>query len=210
VIVALLIAAIAPLFVATPAAAHFCAFPVSVEPGKTGSVNIGVAAEATSIIDVSITVPPQFRLRRVVDARGWTQTHDAARVHFAGGPIEPYTCAYFSLIGLAEHKETLTFPLSVTDNQGTVFPYVSKTFGDPYAAQLVYVRPESREPANAPAAEGSQSGVPIVGIALAAAILVGLPVGYAVRRRKNRVLGTRASVSTGSERPEQETSSLRK
>jgi hypothetical protein len=208
-IVVLLVAATTPLFMATPAAAHFCAFPVSVEPGKAGSVNIGVAAEATSIVDVSITIPPQFRLHTAVDERGWTQTHDAASVHYAGGPIQPYTCAYFSLIGVADHKQTLTFPLSVTDNHGTVFPYVSKTFGDPYAAQLVYVRPERHEPAGVPPAEGSQSGVPIAGIALAAVVIAGLPVANAVRRRRSRVRRSRVSPSTSSEHPPQQTGSLR-
>ena len=125
---------------ADPAAAHFCAFPVSIKPGKSATVNVGVAAEDTSIVEVAITVPEGFRLDRALDVRRWTTTNDGTTVRFTGGPIDEYSCGFFSLVGTADSKGTLVFPLTVVDNKGTVFEYTSQRIGDPYAAQLVFAR----------------------------------------------------------------------
>lgn len=161
-----------------PAGAHFCATPVEATPGRRAAVVVGVAAEAEALVEVAVHVPAGFRLDGVGGSPGWTAAVDGATVRFTGGTIAPFTCGYFSLVGVAPDRGVLAMPLTVRTAGGRSVEYRSREFGDPYAAQLVYVgvKPE------ASAGGGNFRPGRLVGAGLVGAGLAGL-AAWAVRRR---------------------------
>jgi len=180
-----IVAVTAWLVPARPVGAHFCAFPVSIEPGRTQTVTVAAAAEETHLVDVVITVPDGFRLDRAVDTGAWTSAHDGATVHFTGGAIAPFECEFFSLVGVAERPATLLFPLTVTDDKGTVREYTSTELGQEYAAQLVHARPASDPGASGTPASESGSGPTAATLvaAIAAAAVAVAGIGTLAARR---------------------------
>lgn len=102
-------------------------------------MNIGVAAEDSAVVQVAITVPPEFDLDRVTEPQHWTSSREGAVVRFTGGVIEPFGCGYFSLSGTAAKKASIVFPLKVVAETGSALEYTNPDPAAPDAAQLVYV-----------------------------------------------------------------------
>ena len=136
--VGLMVAVLTALVPARPAAAHSCATAMSVTPGERSTITIGVAAEESPVIAVTVSLPGGFRLDDVPQAVGWSSTTDGGSVRFTGGTIPPFTCSYLTLVGVAEGKATLVFPLTVRDDTNTTREYSGIQAGDSDAAQLVY------------------------------------------------------------------------
>ena len=177
--IAVIVALLAAFASAQPAAAHSCASPVWIEPGRLATVNIGVAAEQAPISSVEITVPSGFVADRVPDVEGWASAKRGAKVTFTGGSIPAYGCGYFSLTGTAPRKATLAFPLTVRSPDGSVRRYTSHRLNDPYSAQLVYAGVD-------PTASAS-GGIDVARTAQAAALVVsGLAAAWWYLRRARR------------------------
>jgi hypothetical protein len=170
---------------ARPAGAHFCAFPVAIETGRPQTVTVAVAAEEDAhLVDVVITMPDGFRLDDTLDTGAWTSTNDGATVRYTGGVIAPLECEFFSLVGVAERPATLLFPLTVTDDAGTVHEYTTTEIGQEYAAQLVHARPGSDAGATPTPTSTSGSGPTATTVAAAiAAVLAVAVIGTLTARR---------------------------
>lgn len=165
-----------------PAAAHFCATPVYAEPGRTSTIAVAVAAEDSVAVEVAISAPAGFRLADPPQTDGWSGSVDGRTARFTGGSIQPRSCEYFRLRGVAARRGNLVFPITVTDRSGQVRTYRTVNDGGEYSAQLVYVRAVPK----AGGAEGGLAGSVSIPLLLAGAALV-LSGGVAIWRKRLRL-----------------------
>jgi hypothetical protein len=168
-----------------PAAAHTCAFPYEVAPRQRTTLDIGVPAEAGTVVAVDVGIPSGFRLDDVVASTGWSTERSGALVRFRGGQIAPFSCGQFKLVGTPTRKATYVFPLTVTEADGAVREFRGTSINDPAAAQIVYAGtvPEGFEPV--PSSDGGRHRALVAaGIAVVAAAVGG---GWWWRRRRPAV-----------------------
>jgi uncharacterized protein YcnI len=154
-----------------PASAHICPLPAEIPVGPLSTIAVGVTVEAPTVPDVEISVPAGLHIDRIDTKAGWSATRNGSSVHYRGGPIEPFTCEYFSL-GVAAPSPG-AFGVSVVQRtaDGKV---VARSAPDPGIAidrvlgQIVYagVKPPSN-------ATGS-SGLSVTTIASIALVGVGV------------------------------------
>jgi hypothetical protein len=170
------------------ASAHLCTVADQIKIGMTQTISIGVTVEAPTVPDVEIEVPEALHIDRVDPAAGFTATRRGQNVRFRGGPIEPYTCQYFSLGVTAKQKGTFVIPVTQRTADGTV---VVQTHADPGVVpnprfvQVVYAGV-----ALPPSASGSSGGTSLlvyIGICVIALALV-LLVVFGIREWRYRAL----------------------
>jgi hypothetical protein len=83
-------------------------------------------------------VPAAFRLERVAAAPGWVPDLAGDVAVFRGGRIAPFSCGFFTVVGVAPRRATIVIPLRVRTAEGRVVVYDGLSPGDPYAAQVIY------------------------------------------------------------------------
>jgi len=167
----------------TPASAHICPVPAQIPVGTTATVNIGVTVEAPTVPDVEIEIPPGLQLDHVYAKAGWRSTRTGSVLRYRGGPIEPYTCAYFPLGVTAPARGVFGIPVVQRNAAGDI---VSRTTPDPNSAQdrgldqFVYAGVKPQSPA------GSSSGPSVVVIAGIALVAIGVVAGGVFAWRSRR------------------------
>lgn len=120
-----------------PAAAHVCAEPVEVDAGEPVTIPVGVGAEVEAVTGIEIELPDGFELTEA-ESEEWDVEvgDDAAR--FTGSSIAPFQCGQVVLLGVAEERDTLVFPLTLETADGQSVTYDND---DPFredSGQLVY------------------------------------------------------------------------
>jgi hypothetical protein len=170
-------------FVTTPAAAHSCTVPTQTLVGVQATVAFGVPAETTPVDNVEVEIPPGFRVSEVGQPSEWRSNVATGRVRLTGGPIGPYSCVYFSLVGVAQRKGVHVLAFHTTATDGTVTAYDRPEASDVHAAQLIYagVAPD-------PAADSTPT--PVLTVMVGVMLLAGL-VGVIVRVRRRPRSGIR-------------------
>jgi hypothetical protein len=180
----------------TPASAHICPVPAQIPVGTTATVNIGVTVEQATVPDVEIDVPSGLHLDQVYEKAGWSVTRRGSVLRYRGGPIEPFTCAYFPLGVTASARGTFGVPVVQRDAAGRV---VARTTPDPNSSQdraldqFVYagVKP--------PSTGGSSQGPSVVVIGGIALVAIGVLAGGVLAWRSRRSAGEDEDDDTGGE-----------
>jgi hypothetical protein len=151
-----------------PAWAHICPVSALVPIGQAATVDVGVTVEGATVSDVEIDLPPGLTLDRVDPKPGWTFTRTATTVRYRGGPIEAFTCEYFSLGVTAPARGAFGVTVVQRTTNGTV---VARSIPDPNSEashvldQFVYA---GVKPPSPPSTSSGPSGATIAGIALVA------------------------------------------
>jgi hypothetical protein len=138
------------------------------------------------VVRVDIAVPEGFRLEDIRPKPGWRTGVRGDTVRFSGGSMEPFSCAPFSLTGVATEAATLTFPVTLRLADGSTAPYADEADADHDGAQVVYA-------GTAPSTStGDDSRWPVVLVAVSALLVVGLVAAVALIRRSggNRTSGS--------------------
>jgi hypothetical protein len=169
------------------ASAHLCNIAAQIKLGTPQTISVGVTVEGDTVPDVEIEVPKALHVVQVYPAVGFSATRTGQNVRFRGGPIQPYTCQYFSLGVTATQKGAFVVPVTQRTADGKV---VSQTRDpgvtpNPLLVQVVYAGV-----APPPSANGSSSGtspVLYVGVGVIALALIVLLVG-GIRAWRNRGL----------------------
>jgi hypothetical protein len=128
---------LAPIARARPAAAHVCALPAQVAVGRPATVSVGIGAEAHAVTAVELGIPTGFRVTGA-GGQGWRSEVEGEVVRFDGNRVEPFSCGYVTVEGVAEQRARLVFPLTLRTAEGDTVTYDRP---EPYredGAQLVY------------------------------------------------------------------------
>jgi len=167
------------------ASAHICPIAAVIPVGQPATIDVGVTVEGDTVSDVEIGIPAGLQLDRVDAKPGWTFTRSGAVVRYRGGPIQQFTCEYFSLGVTAPARGSFGVSVVQRTAAGKI---VANAVPDPNSSadrvldQFVYagVRPPSP-----PSTSSGFSGAVIGGIAL-----VGFGVVmFAVLRIRDRRAG---------------------
>jgi hypothetical protein len=187
--IGVVIGLLAPIVVgAAPAWAHLCNYADQIKVGPSQTISIGVTVENATVPDVEIDVPPQLVVNRVDPAVGFTKSRSGQTVRFQGGPIEPYTCQYFTLGVQATEKGAFVIPVTQRDAGGTVVASTHAAAGvtpNPRLVQVVYAGVPV--PKSASGSGSSTSPVLIIGIAIVALALLALAF-FGIRSWRDRNL----------------------
>ena len=170
---------------AAPAVAHSCSVPATIDPDRSQTVNVGIAAEETPIGAVVVHVPTGFEVSSVDAPSGWSAGEPGRDVEFTGGPILPFGCGYFAIEGIAKERGELLFTASATAADGSIREFRARDQRDPLSAQLVRVgEPGER------GSDASRSGalvLVVVGVVAAGAAVLWVSGGpRSLRRHKRR------------------------
>ena len=82
----------------SPAWAHICPIAAEIPIAQPSTIDVGVTVEGATVPDVEIDLPAGLALDRIDAKAGWTVTRSGSTVRYHGGPIEAFTCEYFSLV----------------------------------------------------------------------------------------------------------------
>jgi hypothetical protein len=169
-----------------PASAHICPVAAQIPVGTTATVNVGVTVEQATVPDVEITVPSGLRLDRTDPKPGWTVVRRGPVLRYHGGPITPFTCAYFPIGVTASERGSFGIPVVQRDTSGKI---VARSTPDPSVPadrlldQFVYA---GVKPPSPPGTSKGPSGVVIAGIVLVGGGLIAAGVGaWRSRRRRD-------------------------
>jgi hypothetical protein len=179
------------LFTPPPARAHSCGLPARFDVGKAGNLTIGVAAEAKPITAFDVDIPTGFRIDSLVPTAGWTGSKTDKQLHYQGGPIGLFACAFFTVTGETSKKGVYAFEITTHAQDGTALHYTSRDPSDLYAAQLVLagVEPDSLIPGSS-GTSNNEGGAGRGWVAPAGAAVLGAGAATAitlsVRRRRRR------------------------
>jgi hypothetical protein len=172
---------------APPAQAHLCSNAVDFEVNTPGAVAFGVPAEDFPVTEVEVTIPGRFELTGVDGPPGWTSNRTGRQLRLVGGPIEPLTCAFFTLRGVVAKPAKLAFPFVIRGEDGRSSEYKGTKLGDPLGAQLVFagVTPEASDYLQVGGEGGHGGGSTLQPVFLAAAggLAVGGALALLARRR---------------------------
>ena len=170
---------------APPAQAHFCSNPVQFEVHKPGAVAFGVPAEDFAVTEVDVTIPGSFRLTGLDGPPEWKSTQRGRELHLLGGPIAPFTCAFFTLRGSVAKPGKLTFPFVIRGEGGRSSEYKGTKINDPLAGQLVFAGVSAKDSDYLDAGGEGGGGSPLqpVFIAAAGGLTVGGALALVARRR---------------------------
>ena len=173
---------------APPAQAHLCSNPVDFEVNTPGAVAFGVPAEDFPVTEVEVTIPGRFELTGVDGPPEWTSNRTGQQLRLVGGPIEPLTCAFFTLRGVVAKPAKLAFPFVIRGEGGRSSEYKGTKLGDPLGAQLVFagVTPEASDyfdPGGGGGHGGAGSTLRPVFLAAAGGLTVGGALALLARRR---------------------------
>jgi hypothetical protein len=182
---ALVLALPITLIPARPAQAHFCSNPVEFEVNKPGAVAFGVPAEDFAVTEVDVTIPREFALTGLDGPPEWKSTQQGRQLHLLGGPIAPFTCAFFTLRGSVEKAGKLTFPFVIRGEGGRSSEYKGTKVNDPFAGQLVFAGVSAKESdyLGAGGEGGGGSTLQPAFIAAAGGLTVGGALALLARRR---------------------------
>jgi hypothetical protein len=184
-VIALGLAVAMTLTAAPPAQAHFCSNPVEFGVDKPGAVAFGVPAEDFAVTEVDVTVPAAFELRGMDGPPEWKSTQQGRRLHLLGGPIAPFTCAFFTLRGVVSKPGKITFPFVIRGEGGRSSEYKGTKINDPFAGQLVFagVSPKQSDYVDAGGEGGGSSTLQPAFLAVAGGLTVGGALAFLARRR---------------------------
>lgn len=142
---------------------------------EPASVTVGVGAEASAVTEISVEVPDGFRLTGA-NGEGWQTDVGDDMVRFSGSEVEPFTCGYVTLRGVAQEQNKLAFPLELRTADGDVVVHdVLEPFYED-SAQLVYAGLEL--PGLPPTDDGGLDPLRMAGWALmGSAVLAGIVWG---------------------------------
>ena len=171
---------------APPAQAHFCSNPVQFEVHKPGAVAFGVPAEDFAVTEVDVTLPAVFQLQGLDGPPEWKSTQQGRQLHLLGGPIEPYTCAFFTLRGVVGKRGKVMFPFVIRGEGGRSSEYKGTKINDPFSGQLVFagVSPQQSDYLDASAGDsGGGSTLQPAFLAAAGGLTVGGALALLARRR---------------------------
>lgn len=176
---------IAPVAQPVPVQAHSCGLPSHFDVGAVGNLTIGAAAEARPVVQVDVAVPKDFELQSVVPTPGWSSVTSAGQLTFKGGPIQVFTCAFFTVTGLVPKKGILAFDITTHAQDGTITHYTSRDPTNLYAAQLVLagVDPATLIPSDKPPGGKGHTVLVVVGVVI---LLAGAAVAGAIVVRRRR------------------------
>jgi hypothetical protein len=182
--VALALASAVTWTAAPPAWAHFCSSPVEFEVNKPGAVAFGVPAEDFAVTEIDVTLPAAFKLDGLDGPPEWKSTLQGRHLHLIGGPIVPYTCAFFTLRGVVEKRGKVVFPFVIRGEGGRSSEYRGTKINDPFAGQLVFagVSPKQSDYVDA-SGEGGGSTLQPAFLAAAGGLTVGGALALLARRR---------------------------
>lgn len=155
-------------------------------PNQKGTVNIGVAAEAKPVVKVDINVPSGIEVDEVGNTEGWTYEtvgRPITKVTFTGGPIPPFECRFFSVLGMPKRKAKFLITLATHAADGTVQQYRAPDPFDLYPAVIVYA---GVNPGDGSAPKGSSSTPLILGAVAAGAAAAGGTLFMRRRRQQRR------------------------
>jgi hypothetical protein len=170
------------------ASAHLCTVAAQITLGTPQTISVGVTVEDSTVPDVEIEVPKALHIDRVDPSPGFGFTRNGQNVRFRGGPIQPFTCQYFSLGVTANQKGAFVVPVTQRTADGTVVSQTNATPGvtpNPLLIQVVYagVTPPP-SPSNS---SSSSSPLLYIGIGIVVLALIALLVG-GIRSWRNRGL----------------------
>jgi hypothetical protein len=155
-----------------PAWAHICPVAAEIPVGRSSTIDVGVTVENAVVADVEVDLPPGLRLDGVDPKVGWTFTRTAATVRYRGGPIQAYSCEYFSLRVSAPAPGAFGVTVVQRSAAGAV---VARSIPDPNSTashvldQFVYA---GVKPPSPPSSSNGLSSATIAGIALIGAGVV--------------------------------------
>ena len=157
---------------AAPASAHICPVAAQIPVGTSATVDVGVTVEQATVPDVQISIPGGLRLDRVDPKPGWRVVRSGPVLRYRGGPIAPFTCAYFPIGVTAPVRGTFGIPVVQRDASGNV---VARSTPDPSVPQdrvldqFVYA---GVKPPSTPGTSKGPSVVVVAGVALVGAGIV--------------------------------------
>jgi hypothetical protein len=161
------------------ASAHLCTYAAQIKVGvPQQTISIGVTVEDVTVPDVEVEVPKTLHIDRVDPAPGFQSTVAGRNVRFRGGPIQPFTCQYFSLGVTAKAKGAFVIPVTQRTADGKVVVQTKADPGvvpNPRLVQVVYagVAP----PPSPTGSSSSTSPLLYVGVGIIALALVALLIG---------------------------------
>ena len=182
------LAAVGVLGVPAPGATHACGAPMEVPVGRRSRVDVPVTVADVPVVGVEIAVPSGYRLEDVRPVPGWRAEKTADSVRFTDGRMEPYSCAPFSLLGVATEQATLRFPVTLRLADGTTAPYTSEEDADHDGAQIVYAGTAPTDDPDAPT-DGAGSGWVLVGGGAVVAVVGLIGAAWLLARRAARTPG---------------------
>lgn len=122
----LAISACSALVLAAPAAAHLSINPAQVQAGALVDLVLSVpnAEDARGVDQVTVRIPPAFRLDDAEAKTGWTQSRSGDAITWRGGPIPRGQFARFAIRGTAPTRaQTVFFSVLAGDRSGASTPY---------------------------------------------------------------------------------------
>jgi uncharacterized protein YcnI len=167
---------------AVPAWAHICPVAAEIPVGRSATVDVGVTVENAVVTDVEVDIPAGLQLDAVDTKAGWTFTRtgagtSTATVRYRGGPIQPYTCEYFSLRVTAPAQGAFGVAVVQRNAAGTV---VARSVPDPNSTashvldQYVYagVKPPSPSSSSKGLSAATIAGIALIGGGVALFVLI--------------------------------------
>src|SRR5919201_57634 len=82
--------------------------------------------------------PVHFELQGLDGPPEWKSTQQGRQLHLLGGPIEPYTCAFFTLRGVVDKPGKVMIPFVIRGEGGRSSEYKGTKINDPFSGQLVF------------------------------------------------------------------------
>jgi hypothetical protein len=182
--IGLILALAAALAPAGPARAHSCTVSTDAAVGEQFAVSLGIPAEESAVVGVDVTLPNGFRLEEADPEEGWATQQEGGRLHFSGGTVPSYSCAYFTLWGEVTRPGKLAFTLTTHHEDGATTAYDGDKIGGHFAAQFVFagVEPQPSDYVD----ESGRNPVLVAAVALGCLAVVG-----AVLLARRRPAGSR-------------------
>ncbi len=151
----------------TAASAHICPVAAEIPVGRQATVDVGITVEDATVSDVEIGVPAGLRLDRIDAKAGWTFTRTGSTVRYRGGPIQAFSCEYFSIGVSAPAKGSWGITVTQRDAAGTVVANAVPNPSSPTDRALDQFVYAGVKPPSPPSSSHHLSATTIIGIALA-------------------------------------------
>jgi hypothetical protein len=167
---------------------------------------LGVPSEQPSpMVEIDVTLPPNFTLRRVDPVPGWQETTTPGRLRFYHGNVPQGGYAQFTFSGVFAHKAVVELPVITRAADGTTIDWDQAPTGTLPAAVIFPGYPAGSAPIPGVALPGSTTSGgwgPLVVVLVV--LVVGGAAGcvvVAVRRRRSPARVRVVSAGDGPELP---------
>ena len=116
-----ILAAGALLVYVAPASAHPGIGDPFVPVGVATTVALGVPSEEpAAMVEVDVTIPPDFTLQRLDPVAGWQPASSPGLIRFSGGNVAQGGYAQFTFTGIFAAKRVVQLPLVTRHADGTL------------------------------------------------------------------------------------------